>query len=73
MIRNFGIILLKIMQRKKENKDRITEAFSNPETITKALVKGVRDALLQHKKAGQPVVIWRDGETVWLKPEEIHT
>jgi len=41
--------------------------------MTKALVKGVRDALLQHKKAGHPVVIWRDGEAVWLRPEEIHT
>ncbi len=60
------------MKRKNINKDKITEAFSNPDTITKALVKGVREALKQHKRAGYPIVIWRDGKTVWVKPEEIH-
>jgi len=23
------------------------------------------------KQAGNPVVVWRDGKMVWLKPEEI--
>ena len=57
---------------KKKNIDKITEAFENPETITKALVSGVRKALLQHKQAGHPIVIWRDGKVVWLESKEIH-
>lgn len=67
----FGIILQNVMDKKK-NTDKITEAFENPETITKALAKGVRKALLQHKQAGYPIVIWRDGKAVWLESKEIH-
>lgn len=54
----------------KEHKDKIAEAFSDPGKITAALAKGVRDALIKHKQAGNPIVVWRDGEMVWLKPEE---
>lgn len=70
-MRDFGIILQNDMHKKK-NTDKITEAFENPETITRAIVKGVREALLQHKQAGRPVVIWRDGKAVWLESKEIH-
>ena len=31
----------------------------------------VRDALIRHKQAGLPIVIWRDGAVVWVPPEEI--
>jgi len=59
------------MKIKKKHKDKIEEAFANPEKITQALTQGVREALLKHKQAGNPVVVWRDGKMVWLKPEEI--
>ncbi len=71
MIRVSGIILKRHMAVKEKHKDRIAEAFANPDKITKALAQGVRDALLKHKQAGNPVVVWRDGKIVWLKPEEI--
>lgn len=59
------------MKKRKRNKDRIAEAFADKEKITAALTQGVREALLRHKQAGNPIVIWRDGKMVWLKPEEI--
>jgi len=59
------------MAVKEKHRDKIAEAFSNPEKITQAVAKGVRDALLKHKQAGNPIVVWRDGKIVWLKPEEI--
>ncbi|OHE57400.1 MAG: hypothetical protein A2Z47_05980 [Thermodesulfovibrio sp. RBG_19FT_COMBO_42_12] len=59
------------MSIKKSDRDRITEAFSDPEKITRALAQGVRIALLKHKQAGNPIVIWRDGKTIRIKPEEI--
>lgn len=59
------------MALKGKHRDKITEAFSDPEKITRALAEGVREALVKHKQAGNPVVIWRDGKMVWLKPEEI--
>ncbi len=39
--------------------------------IDEALAQGVREAMLRHKKDGLPVVIYRDGKTVWVKPEDL--
>ena len=35
--------------------------------------EAVREALLRHKKLGNPIAVWRDGRVVWLGPEEIPT
>jgi hypothetical protein len=59
------------MAVKEKHRDKIAEAFSNPETITRALAQGMRDALLKHKQTGNLVVVWRNGKAIWLKPEEI--
>jgi hypothetical protein len=39
--------------------------------ILLALRDSVRDALLDHKRAGNPVAIWKDGGVVWVQPEDI--
>ena len=39
--------------------------------IDEALKQGVRDAMLRHKAAGLPVVIYRDGKTVWVMPQDL--
>lgn len=39
--------------------------------ILDAITLAVREALVQHKRAGNPVAIWRDGKVVWLPPEDI--
>ncbi len=39
--------------------------------IDEALKQGVRDAMLRHKRDGLPVVIYRDGQTLWVKPEDL--
>lgn len=70
MIQVSGIILKRYMAVKEKHKDRIAEVFADPDKVTKALAQGVRDALLKHKQAGNPIVIWRDGKIIWLKPEE---
>ena len=59
------------MTRREKYKDRITETLADKDKITQALTQGVHDALLKHKQAGNPVVVWRNGKMVWLKPEEI--
>jgi hypothetical protein len=41
------------------------------ELIHKALQQGVMDAVLRHKRDGLPMVIYRDGKTVWIKPEDL--
>jgi hypothetical protein len=59
------------MAVKEEHRDKITAAFADPEKITQALAKGVRDALLKHKQAGNPIVVWRNGRAVWIDPNDI--
>ena len=51
--------------------DRISAFFADPEKVTEALARGVREALQQHKRAGNPIVVWRDGQIVWIPPEKI--
>jgi hypothetical protein len=43
----------------------------DPHVIDAALKQGVRDAMIRHKKDGLPVVIYRDGKTVWIRPEDL--
>jgi hypothetical protein len=45
--------------------------FEESRIIDEALEEGVREAMLRHKRAGLPVVIWRDGHSVWVKPEDL--
>ena len=45
--------------------------FADGREIDAALAKAVREALLQHKRAGNPIAVWRDGQVVWIPPEEI--
>jgi len=54
----------------KDKKD-IGKLLADSDGVTRALTRAVRQALLQHKRAGNPVATWRDGKVVWIAPEEI--
>jgi len=56
---------------KKKTEKSIDEIFKEGTPIDGALKKAVQEALIRHKQAGNPIVVWRDGKIVWLKPEEI--
>jgi hypothetical protein len=45
--------------------------FGDPAAIDRAVARGVREALLRHKRLGQSVVAWRDGRVVEIPPERI--
>jgi len=60
-----------VIRPKDSVASRIDRAFANPQLITRALAKGVREALERHKRLGQPVVVFRNGKTVWVGPDEI--
>lgn len=49
----------------------IDRIFAEGKEIDEAVKRAVREAVLRHKQAGNPVVTWRDGKIVWLQPEEI--
>jgi hypothetical protein len=48
-----------------------TERAGDLKRIERALRAAVRDALLRHKRDGDPVAVWREGRVVWLQPDEI--
>lgn len=52
-------------------KKNIDEIFSNGKEIDEALQKSVKEALLQHKMAGNPVASWKDGKIAWIQPKDI--
>jgi hypothetical protein len=39
--------------------------------VENALKRAVHAALLEHKRAGNPVAVWQDGKVVILQPDEI--
>jgi len=49
----------------------LVERVRDSKLIERALARAVREALQRHKQAGNPVAIWRDGQVVWLGPDEI--
>ncbi len=56
---------------KETNEKDIDQIFAEGTLIDKALKQAVQEAILQHKKAGNPIAVWREGEIAWIKPEEI--
>jgi hypothetical protein len=61
------------MERDKEIKiDPQQDLFVRySEEINVAYARAVREALLKHKRARNPVVVERDGRMVILQPDEI--
>ena len=39
--------------------------------IDEALKKGVREAVVQHKRDRLPMVVETDGKSEWVKPEDL--
>ncbi len=49
----------------------IADLLADRPLIEAALGRAVREALLQHARAGRPVATCKDGKVVWISPEEI--
>lgn len=45
--------------------------FDDDALIEYALAEAVRQALLDHKRTGDPVATWRDGHVVWIASDQI--
>ena len=48
-----------------------SERVDDVPRILRALRAAVRDALAAHKRAGNSVVVWRDGRVVWIQAADI--
>lgn len=49
----------------------IEEILEDTTLIEKTLRRAVREALMHHKRAGNPVVIWKEGRVEWIAPEDL--
>ena len=49
----------------------ISRLFRDGTAIDSAMNAAAREAVLQHKQKGLPVVVWRDGKVAWIPAEEI--
>ncbi|MBI3468730.1 MAG: hypothetical protein HY000_37480 [Planctomycetes bacterium] len=49
----------------------VNQLFAEGSAIDAALNRAVQEALWWHKQAGNPIAVWRDGQVVWVPPEEI--
>ncbi|MGV3740127.1 MAG: hypothetical protein ACO1N3_02390 [Gammaproteobacteria bacterium] len=56
---------------KLSHDDHITKILSNPTKVTEIIQKGINDALLKHKQAGNPICEWRDNKIVWIPADKI--
>jgi len=48
--------------------DKIVE---HAERVEAAVQAAVREALIQHKRAGNPIAVWEEGRVKWIPPEDI--
>ena len=51
--------------------DTLESLFNDDDRLDYLAQAAVRDALRQHKRLGQSVVVWQDGKVVTLAPEDI--
>lgn len=49
----------------------IKEILLETDLADRAVRKAVREALLRHKRLGQPIAVSEQGKVVWIPPEEI--
>ena len=54
-----------------ENRSTIDELFEDGRAIDDALKRAARDARRLHKALGNPMATWKDGQVVWVQPEDI--
>ena len=55
----------------KETRIRLGDRYLTIEEMTGLVSQAVRNALADHKAAGNPVAGWKDGKVVIVQPEDI--
>ena len=61
------------MSATQEPSSTPAERVSDLPRILHEMSEGVREALIRHRRLGNPVAVWRDGRVQWIPQEEIPT
>ena len=59
------------MRRTSDRHPKPWKRVEDVPRILRALRKAVREAVMLHKRAGNPVAVWRDERVEWVPPEAI--
>jgi hypothetical protein len=62
------------MKKKPAKRGRRTKELRSrhvPDAIDKALNQAAQDAVREHQKAGLPLAVWQDGQTVWIPADQV--
>lgn len=54
-----------------EAREEMARRFASDDFLLEAVQRAVREALREHKRAGNPVAGWQDGRVVIVAPEDI--
>lgn len=55
----------------QKSEDKISQIMNDSKRVRDIIQSGINVALLQHKRADNPVCEWKDGKVVWVQPEDI--
>jgi hypothetical protein len=55
----------------EESSPNKAESLALAKKVEAAVQAAVRDALAAHKRAGNPIAVWENGQVVWIPPDEI--
>lgn len=61
------------MSRRDIAQSSPAQRVHDTERILEAMRQAVREALVRHKLAGDPVSVWRNDRVEWIRPEDIPT
>jgi hypothetical protein len=50
---------------------KIDDLFTDHQAVLRAINKAGREAMLEHKRLGNPIADWRDGKVVIVQSEDI--
>jgi hypothetical protein len=59
------------VDNREEPGREIVRRFNSGEFMTAAIGRAAREAVRQHKLAGNPIATWQDGRVVIVQPEDI--
>jgi hypothetical protein len=51
--------------------ETLAHLVSEADAVEQAVRESVHEALLMHKRLGNPVAAWRNGQVVWIPADEI--
>lgn len=59
-----------MIQQNEQKHVEIHRRLKDTDAVTHALKRAARDAIEEHARVGQKIVVWRDNQVVWEDPNQ---